>query len=106
MDAGTTAVGDATLTAPVTSTHVPSSLAPIAMDMPSKPLLGQIRPNASGRCPRPSLVAINGGCWIETKGEPQDCKEYNYVYKGNCYEPAFPPPRPATSAPVESRDGG
>jgi hypothetical protein len=31
----------------------------------------------------------------------KDCDEPYYVHKGACYGPAYPPPRPATSAPTE-----
>ncbi len=105
-EAGAVAVGDSTLTAPVASAHAPSGGTPIALDMPSKPLRGQIRPDASGRCPRPPLVAINGGCWIQTKEDPKQCGRYSYVYKGGCYEPAAPLAPPPTSGPTDAPDGG
>jgi serine/threonine-protein kinase len=105
-DAGTVAMGDTALTAPVASTRVPSTWSSIALDIPSKPLRGQLRPDANGRCPHKSYVSINGGCWTETKGDPKDCGDYTYEYKGACYQPVYPPPRPATSSPPESRDGG
>jgi serine/threonine-protein kinase len=103
QDAGVVAVGDSTLTAPGKSTQVPAALSPIALDLPANPFPGQIRPDARGRCPRKSMVAINGGCW--TKVAPEDCEESSYVYKGRCYDPAAPPPRPPTSSPTESPEG-
>jgi serine/threonine-protein kinase len=107
-DAGTAAVGDSVLTAPVASSHAPSMLTPVAADMPDKPLPGQARPNASGRCRSRPQVVINGGCWLKVEVDLSECKESedNYVYKGACYQPGYAPPPPATSNPTESRDGG
>jgi serine/threonine-protein kinase len=105
-DEGTVALGDSAPAAPVASSRVTSALSPIALDLPSKPFLRQIRTDAQGRCPRKRQVAINGGCWWTLEGTAEDCREDNYVYKGKCYEPAYPPRPPATSAPVESPDGG
>ncbi|MFP2926475.1 hypothetical protein ACLESO_14890 [Pyxidicoccus sp. 3LG] len=31
----------------------------------------------------------------------RNCDEKDYVYKGGCYAPAFPPARPPTSSPTE-----
>jgi serine/threonine-protein kinase len=104
-DAGSVAVGDAVLTAPAASPHE-SSVMLIGLDMPDKPLPWQARPDAQGRCARDTQVAINGGCWIKVNIEDGRCPKDGYVYKGGCYEPAYPPPRPNTSCPTESRDGG
>ncbi len=101
-DAGAAAVGDSVLTAPVAPSRAPSV---IALDMPSKPFPKQSKPDAHGRCPKSTQVSINGGCWMKVDVPLERCKD-GYVYKGGCYEPAFPPPRPATSDPVESPDGG
>ena len=73
--------------------------AAIATDMPSTPFPGQTRTDANGRCPRRSEVAINGGCWKKLAVDVKDCDAEDSVYKGACYMPAFPPPRPATSNP-------
>jgi serine/threonine protein kinase len=100
-DGGTVAVGDTALTAPAPLSRAPSALSVIAVDLPPKPLRGQLRPDASGRCAHRAHVAINGGCWMELKTSPKDCDEPYYVHKGACYGPAYPPPRPATSAPTE-----
>ena len=105
-EAGAVAAGDSAVTAPVASVPMPAAGLPIALDMPDKPLRGQVRPDANGRCPRPPLVAINGGCWIKTDEAPKDCGRYSYVYKGGCYEPAAPLPPPATSGSTDSPDGG
>ena len=102
-DASTVGVGDSVLTAPVASTQVPSGGTSIALDMPDKPLRGQFRPDANGRCPHKLQVPINGGCWWKVGEDARDCEEPSYVYKGRCYEPALPRSPPATSGPT---DGG
>jgi serine/threonine-protein kinase len=104
-DAGSVAVGDTASPVSVTSAHAPSAGTSIALDMPSKPLPRQSRPDANGRCPRDVEVSINGGCWMKLDVKLASCKD-GYIYKGGCYAPAYPPPRPATSSPPESRDGG
>ncbi|MFP2926476.1 serine/threonine-protein kinase [Pyxidicoccus sp. 3LG] len=103
-DGGTTAVGDSALTAPVAPTQPPSAWSAIAVDLPPRPLRGQTRPDASGRCPRRAQVPINGGCWLKLTVELKDCDEDSFVYKGGCYAPAFPPARPPTSSPAEDAD--
>jgi serine/threonine-protein kinase len=103
-DGGTVAVGDAVLTAPVPATRTPSAWFPIAVDLPPKPLPGQRRPDANGRCPIEPQVVINGGCWIKLPVKPKDCQEVGYTYKGECYVPSFPPARPPTSSPAERVD--
>jgi serine/threonine-protein kinase len=100
-DGGTVAVGDAVLTAPVPATRAPAAGSPIAVDLPPRPLPGQRRPDANGRCPIEPQVAINGGCWIKLHVGPKDCGEEGYIYKGGCYLPALPPTRPPTSSPAE-----
>jgi serine/threonine-protein kinase len=105
-DAGVVGLGDSVLTAPVASTQELPTGALIALDLPDKPLRGQIRPDANGRCPFRVHVVINGGCWWKAGEDAKDCEENAYVYKGRCYEPVFPRPRPATSEPAEARDGG
>jgi serine/threonine-protein kinase len=104
-DAGIVAVGDAAVTASVASMHAPSAGSAIALDMPDKPLPKQSRPDANGRCPRDFEVIINGGCWTKVDVKLASCTD-GYVYKGGCYAPAYPPPRPPTSGPTEARDGG
>ncbi|WP_370643898.1 serine/threonine-protein kinase [Myxococcus sp. RHSTA-1-4] len=99
-DGGTVAVGDSVLTAPVPLSRAPSAWSTIAVDLPPRPLPGQRRPDANGRCPRKPQVPINGGCWIKLTVELKDCGEDTYVYKGACYTPAFPPARPPTSSPT------
>lgn len=98
-DGGTVAVGDTALTAPVDSSRGPSAWSAITVDMPPKPLPGQARPDAYGRCLTRGQVVINGGCWRELKVSAEECDEESYVYKGACYTPVFRP-RPATSGPT------
>ncbi|HZI12717.1 MAG TPA: serine/threonine-protein kinase [Myxococcus sp.] len=106
-DAGTVGLGDSVLTAPVASPQVPFSKSPVAEELPEKPLPGQLRPDARGRCPEKSLVPIHGGCWIRVGEDLKECRSYSYIHKGTCYVPALNiQPRPATSGPAESRDGG
>ncbi|MCP3140823.1 serine/threonine protein kinase [Pyxidicoccus xibeiensis] len=106
MDGGTAAVGDTALTAPVAPVRAPSAWSVIAVDVPPKPLPGQTRPDATGRCPHRTYTAINGGCWRKLAIEAKDCDASgDYVYRGACYTPVFPPQRPATSSPA-ARDGG
>jgi serine/threonine protein kinase len=100
-DGGTVAVGDSALTAPVSLSKAPSAWATIAVDLPPKPLPGQMRPDATGRCPHKTYVPINGGCWKKLAADPKDCAEVEYVYKGTCYTPVFAPARPPTSSPTE-----
>jgi hypothetical protein len=102
-DGGTIAVGDSALTAPVSREHAPFAGAPIAEEAPPQPVPGQTRPNALGRCPR-NQVPINGGCWKKLAVDAKECTEGDVVYKGACYTPAYPPPRPPTSSPAEGAD--
>jgi serine/threonine-protein kinase len=102
-DGGTVAVGDEALTAPVPLSRAPSAWPTIAVDPPLKPLPGQKRPDANGRCPNNKLqVPINGGCWIKLPLDMKNCEgDSYYIYKGGCYVPVMPPTRPPTSSPVE-----
>ncbi len=99
-DAGTVAVGDSALTAPLGPIQPPSIWATIAVELPPKPFPGQTRPDAKGRCPRKVQVPINGGCWVQIHAAQKDCKEDGYEYKGGCYLPGFPPAREPVSSPA------
>jgi serine/threonine-protein kinase len=105
-DAGSVGLGDAVLTAPVATPRASSTWSGIGMDLPAKPFPGQSRPDATGRCADKMQAPINGGCWLKLEGDPKDCRERYYVYRGKCYAPAFPPPRPATSNPADAPDAG
>ncbi len=99
-DGGTIAVGDSVFAAPVATAQIPSAWSAISLDLPPRPFPGQTRPDASGRCPRKVHVPIQGGCWVKLAVDPKDCAEDGYVYKGDCYLPAYPSSRPATSSPA------
>jgi hypothetical protein len=104
-DAGTVAVGDSALTAPVEPERAPSVWSPIAVDVPPKPLPGQRRPDGNGRCPGKVQVAINGACWRKLPVDVKDCDDWDgFEYRGACYLPAMTPPRPATSGPATQGD--
>jgi serine/threonine-protein kinase len=107
-DGGTVAVGDAALTAPLPLSRSPSAWPTISVELPFKPLPGQARPDAAGRCPHKGHIRINGGCWVKLDLSLKDCDaNYNhYTYKGACYGPVFPPARPATSGSVEPDGDG
>jgi serine/threonine protein kinase len=105
-DAGTVAVGDSALTAPVARERAPSVWASIAVDVPPKPFPGQRRPDGKGRCPGTVQVAINGGCWTKLPVDLKDCDDWDGIeYRGACYQPAMTRQRPATSGPA-TRDAG
>jgi serine/threonine-protein kinase len=105
-DGGTVAVGDSALTAPLPLVRAPSAWSTIAVEVPPKPLPGQTRPDAAGRCPSRAQIPIHGGCWTKLAVGLKDCDEtFNYyVHKGACYGPAYPPARPSTSGPAERPD--
>jgi serine/threonine-protein kinase len=105
-DEGTVGIGDTANTAHVASLPVPFEWSPMGVDLSLKPLPGQVRPDANGRCPYRHAVPINGGCWKKTAEPPEDCDEASYAYKGACYLPVFPRPRPPTSGPSDAPDGG
>ncbi|MBZ4415715.1 serine/threonine-protein kinase [Myxococcus sp. RHSTA-1-4] len=104
-DGGAVAVGDSALTAPAAPTQAPSAWSSPAVELPPKPLPGQRRPDASGRCPGELHVPIHGGCWIKLNVALKDCdKEDGYVYQGGCYTPALPRARPPMSSPMGPPD--
>ncbi|MCP3138117.1 serine/threonine protein kinase [Pyxidicoccus xibeiensis] len=99
-DGGTVAVGDTALTAPVPVVRKPSAWSSIAVEPFPKPIPGQVRPDATGRCPGKEQVPINGGCWVKLAISVKDCDEDYYVYKGACYGPAIRKAPPSTSSPA------
>ncbi|MCY1023398.1 serine/threonine protein kinase [Pyxidicoccus sp. MSG2] len=104
-DAGTVAVGDSVLTAPVAPERAPSVWASIAVELPPKPIPGQRRPDGKGHCPGKVHVAINGGCWRKVPVELKECDDWDgFEYKGECYQPVLTPTRPSTSGPAERDD--
>ncbi len=105
-DAGTVGLGDTALTEPVATRQETSTWSPMGLDLPSKPLPGQRRPDARGRCASKRQIAINGGCWKKQMEPPEECDEDSYVYNGACYLPVYHRPRPPTSGPTDAADGG
>ncbi|MFL5343819.1 MAG: serine/threonine protein kinase [Hyalangium sp.] len=98
-DGGSISVGDAGLTSsysPTKGSPGASSGGAIAVEVPPKPQPGQIKPDGNGRC-RKGQIAINGGCWFETKVALEDCSGNGVVYRGGCYVPAYPSDREPTS---------
>ncbi|WP_224247736.1 serine/threonine protein kinase [Hyalangium gracile] len=98
-DAGSAGIGDTTTVTPGGSLPIPLSGHLIALDLPQKPLPGQIRSDGDGRCPQRIHVAINGGCWLDVNTDLDTCRDEGYVYKGRCYVPVFPTQRRPTSDP-------
>lgn len=101
-DAGTAAVGDTAPTVAPASVHPPAERKPVAQPIPLEPRPGQTRPDAKGRCPGSTQVAINGGCWVQQPAMTAEaCTENGYAYsKGQCYAPALAPsekPLPTSS---------
>jgi hypothetical protein len=98
------AVGDMTLAVPELSAHPSSGEHVIALDLPRKPLPGQAKPDAHGRCPGKTQVVRNGACWFDVDADPDDCKaDGGYMVQDRCYLPAYPPQRQPTSTPQDSR---
>ncbi|MCY1021437.1 serine/threonine protein kinase [Pyxidicoccus sp. MSG2] len=105
-DAGTVAVGDSALTAPVALERAPSAWSSITVDVPPKPFSGQRRPDGNGRCPSKVQLAINGGCWTKLPADVKDCDDYwgGVEYRGACYIPVMIRQRPSTSDPAKRDD--
>ncbi len=107
-EAGTSAVGDTSPTAPQASVHPASEPAPVAQEPLPELRPGQARPDEKGRCPGRLQVAINGGCWVDVSSsmDAQACTESGYVFfRGRCYTHALAlPQKPLpNSSPVEAR---
>jgi hypothetical protein len=107
-DAGPAAVGNSLPTAPLASAHPLTEQEPIAQDSPPVPRPGQTQPDAKGRCPARSHVAINGGCWVDATPlmTGEECTKSGYaLLKGKCYAPALEPPQKVvpTSSPGKAR---
>jgi hypothetical protein len=107
-DAGTVAVGDASLSGPQAATPSPEENKPIAQEPLPQPRPEQARPDKSGQCPGNKQVPINGGCWIDVSSSmsAEECAgNAGLLFKGKCYLPApAPPKKPVpTSDPGEAR---
>jgi hypothetical protein len=100
-DGGPSQVGDTALMSAEAPTKTPSGKETVAEE-PPKPLPGQLKPDAKGRCPEGQIV-LNGGCWMKAGVEPKKCQgdEFAYVvYKDTCYLPILTRMREPTSAPM------
>lgn len=91
-------LGDTTLNSSDALREPPSQKTVIS-EVPEKPLPGQRKPGADGRCPKRQL-AINGGCWVKVDLDPENCYGNVFVYQGGCYMPINASGLP-TSAPQE-----
>jgi serine/threonine-protein kinase len=104
-DGGTVAVGDSALRAPEAPVQAPSAWSTVAVEVPPKPLPGQRRTDANGRCPGKQQVPIHGGCWSKLNVDAKECDaEDGYVHQGVCYTPALRRPSPSTSSPAKVPD--
>jgi len=92
-------LGDAELSSPGEHPQDPAGGA-IAEEPLKKPVPGQLKPDAKGRCP-PAKIAINGGCWTKVDLSPEDCRGNGVMYQGSCHIPFFESLRTPTSAPQE-----
>jgi hypothetical protein len=104
-DEGASYVGDTALMSAHPFPEAPVRDA-VALEVPPKPLPGQVKPDGNGRC-RKGEYTINGGCWLKVElSNPGDCKgiRNGYEFKQGCFTPIFPPAREPTSAPMEPTD--
>lgn len=92
-------LGDAELSSPADHAQDPASGA-IAEEPLKKPVTGQLKPDAKGRCPA-KQVALNGGCWTKVDLSPEECRGNGVMYQGSCHIPFFESSRSPTSAPQE-----
>jgi predicted Ser/Thr protein kinase len=86
-DGGAAELAEAALTARVEKAEILREWASLRMDMPKKPLPGQSRPDADGKCQRSGHRAINGACWLKAESVGPPCEEGWYEWKGSCYFP-------------------
>lgn len=101
-DGGVIYVGDTATTSAQSFVQAPAGRG-IALEVPPKPLPGQLKPDGTGQC-RKGLVALNGGCWLKVEvGDLENCRglKNGVVFKAGCYAPIFPTDREPTSAPVK-----
>jgi serine/threonine protein kinase len=103
-DAGTAAVGESSMEAPLASKESPSGQKAVAEDTPPELFPRQATPDEKGRCPSPGQVAINKGCWLEFPMEAAPCEANGYLlHQGKCYTPVFAlRRRKPTSSPTDS----
>ncbi len=99
-----TGLGEAaTSTAAPAPLHEPQGL---AEDTLPAPLPEQVRPDSKGRCPHKKQVAFNGGCWIETPLDRENCEALTLsvhmgsMFKNKCYMPVLSHGRQPNSSPT------
>ncbi len=102
-DAGTSGLGEAA--AVVSAKSWPGNAAPevVAEEKLPEPIPGQTQPNSKGRCPHKKEVALNGGCWVATALESEECELlHGKMFRGTCYMPVLLPSgsRMPTSCPT------
>ncbi len=102
-NAGPVGLGEAVVSASTADSPAPSGREALAEDTLPKPLPGQTRPDAKGRCPHKRQVALNGGCWVE-ESDPEKCEALSgSMFRKTCYLPVIPPGRPSTSQPAHQQ---
>jgi predicted Ser/Thr protein kinase len=105
-EAGPVGLGEAVVSGSTMDAPEPSERKALTEDTLPKPLPGQTRPDAKGRCPHKRQVALNGGCWVGVNSDREKCEALHsngYMYKDICYVPVIPPGRPPTSQPAGSQ---
>lgn len=105
QDGGVTYVGDTAMTSAQSFGQAPAGRG-IALEVPPKPLPGQLKPDGNGHC-RKGLIALNGGCWLKVEvGDLENCRvvKNGVVFRAGCYAPMFPTEREPTSAPITPHD--
>ncbi|HYI02816.1 serine/threonine-protein kinase [Hyalangium sp.] len=103
-DAGTVGLGEAAATTPLEEASSPPTQDGVTESTLPEPLPGQLRPDEKGRCPPKGLVALNGGCWVETALDREKCSDHGgQMFKGTCYEPFIPRGRRPNSSSMDKR---
>jgi serine/threonine protein kinase len=102
-DTGSVGLGETAMSTSTEESPAPSTPEAMAADTPPEPLPGQATPDAKGRCPHKRQIALNGGCWMSTPVEQEQCEAFSgSMYKGLCYVPVLPNGRrPSTATPTK-----
>jgi serine/threonine protein kinase len=93
---GTVALGDSAPAVPEAPSSQPTSSKGLGLDMPKRPLPGQVLPPCRGVDVEIELTPgrkDTRSCWIEVKATAEKCKENGYEHRGGCYVPRYLPPR-------------
>jgi eukaryotic-like serine/threonine-protein kinase len=100
-DGGTAGVGDEAIATSTEASFAPSVPGGSPEDTLPEPMPGQVRPNAKGRCPHPRQMAREGGCWVKTVLNREQCEMLNgVILQGTCYMPVPTRERQPTSQPA------